>query len=467
MPRQIDVGSVLNSRYELLALIGRGGMGLVFKARDRILGEPVALKVLLPGSDLSPEVLARFREEVRLARSVRHRNVCAIHSYEEDGDIPFIVMELVEGIELKRALVKVHAVEWEDGFDVALQVASGLTAIHERGIVHRDLKPANITRDAEGIVRIMDFGIAKGETQPGFTDDGRLVCTIDYVSPEQILGASVDPRSDLYSFGIVIYELFTGRVPFRGDTPAATMHKHVHEAPPLHGLAASLIPESLVPVLEVALAKEPGVRFRTVGEMHDALVRAREEMRKRGTSPVVAGNGSAQESRPRHALSGPYPPEALLLVPALVRALASVDRGVRVGAAEALARTPHASARGALEVAIDDEDRDVRERAKDALRRLARPLAPVEDQRAVRPSADPDSAGPTSDIDPSVVVKPEPSDADAPRGPDPPSDSIPPPDGHPPLVARDRESGPTPPLAPPRPTIPRWLFWLVGLWKRR
>src|SRR5262245_2676847 len=320
-------------------------MGRVFKAQDRLMGEVVALKVLLPGVDLSPEVRRRFRDEAKLAWKVAHRNVCAVRNYDEDGDVPFIVMEFVEGLDLKRHLQKVGSMEWEDGFDVSLQVAEGLGAIHEVGIVHRDLKPANITRDTRSIVKVMDFGIARGGTQPGITDDGKLVCTIDYVSPEQVLGAEVDPRSDLYSFGIVIYELFTGRVPFRGDTPAATMHKHLHDPPPLYGLAASLIPESLVPVLEVALTKHRGDRYKSVGEMRAALVRARDEMRKRGTSPVVSGNGSAQATGLRRPFRGPYPPEALLLVPALVRALASADRATRLRAAEARAGAPAPPAR--------------------------------------------------------------------------------------------------------------------------
>jgi hypothetical protein len=230
----------------------------------------------------------------------------------------------------------------------------------------------------------------------------------------------------------------------------ATMYKHVNEPPLLHGAAASLIPESLVPVLEVALAKDPKARFGDAGEMHDALVQARDEMRKRGTSPVVTDNGSSMPVRPGRAFSGPYPREALLLVPALVRALESADRGIRVGAAEALARTPDESARGALEVAVLDEDRELRERARDALRSLAGPVERVEGE----------PLAPTSDIDGDIVVPPLWSDADTRGLPDPQS-------------GRETDPTPTPALTPipmptpvvdPRPRpIPRWVFWLVGL----
>ncbi|HEY7514624.1 MAG TPA: protein kinase, partial [Vicinamibacteria bacterium] len=351
MLQQVEVGSILASRYELQALLGRGGMGLVFKALDRTLrGELVALKVLLPGVDLSPEVLARFRDEVKLARKVRHKNVCAIFEYQEDGDYPFIVMELVEGTDLKRALRKVHSLEWEEGFEVAIQVSEGLSAIHEAKIVHRDLKPANITRDKRDVVRVMDFGIALSDTHADFTEMGKVVGTIDYMSPEQFRGVSLDQRSDIYSFGIVIYELFTGRVPFRGDV-ATIVQKHLTEPPPLHGVAADQIPPSLVPVLERALSKNRNDRFSSATEMSKALQAARDKMRRDGTDPVSGSGGRLGLTPPRPRPVAPYPPQARLLVPALIRALGSPDRGVRLGAADALAHTPDALARPALEKA--------------------------------------------------------------------------------------------------------------------
>ncbi len=478
LPRHIDVGTVLASRYELQGLLGRGGMGLVFKALDHTLGEVVALKVLLPAIDLSPEILKRFRSEAKLARRVRHRNVCAILGYEEDGDVPFIVMELVLGTDLKRHLQKIGAMEWEDGFEVSLQVTEGLAAIHEAGVIHRDLKPANITRDEKGIVRVMDFGIAKGGTHAGLTDDGKVVCTIDYVSPEQLMSKDIDPRSDIYSFGIVIYELFTGRVPFRGDTPAATMRKHLEEPPPLHGAAGDLIPRSLVPVLERALAKDREDRFPDAQALGQALQQAREAMHRQGTDPVGSGDRPRDGGSPaRRGVSGPYPAEAFLLVPTLARAIASPDRAVRVGALEALARTPDESAREALTAALADPEHEVRERAAEVLRRLtARPeprkraAPPIAPQSAEAPPSAPVRAGPdrfgtssmeealreTSDVD--VAVPENPTPPTAPSRPRPPT---PPPAPEPPV--------PRPPPSPPRfqppapsPGVSRWPYWLVG-----
>jgi hypothetical protein len=319
----------------------------------------------------------------------------------------------------------------------------------------------------------MDFGIAKGGTQAGITDDGKVVCTIDYVSPEQLMGEEVDARSDIYSFGIVIYELFTGRVPFRGDTPAATMRKHLQEPPPLHGVAADLIPKSLIPVLERSLAKDRKDRFADAQEMRQALLAAREEMRKQGTDPVASPSDRQPDGRPlRRPFAGPYPAEAFLLVPTLVRALASPDRGVRVGAAEALARTPAASAREVLAKASADQDREVRERAAEALRRLdappsevyvstaATPLRPVPAASlspsdpvragpgAVGPSSAEEALAPTSDIDVPIPARAHAPPAPTPHPPAPaPSPSSP----HPATPAR----GSTP--APSR------LYWIVGV----
>jgi serine/threonine protein kinase len=400
-------------------------MGRVFRVMDRKLG-PVAVKVLLPDVDVSPEVLGRFRDEVKLARKVRHRNVCAIYEYEEDGDVPFIVMELVEGSDLKSTLHKVGSFEWEDGFDVAIQVAEGLSAIHEAGIVHRDLKPANLMRDSRSTIRVMDFGIAKGETHAGVTDDGKVVGTIDYMSPEQFNATELDKRSDIYSFGVVIYELFTGRVPFRGDV-AAIVRKHLSEPPPLHGAPAELIPRRLVPVLERALCKDREGRYRTAEEMRAALQTALETTRREPTDSI-----SSDSLRRSRSLSGAmrsrYPPEARLLVPALVRALVSPDRSVRLGAAEALIRTPDASARAALELARQDADEELRKRVAAALTELDErpesaatptpasedPLADTSDLVHAKADRDPSAGGPVSGPAPA----PEPVSPPPPR-PDP------------------------------------------------
>ena len=301
----VGVGSVIASRFELLEELGRGGMGAVYRAHDRALDEVVALKILRPDLGGSAEVALRFRREIKLAWKVRHRNVCAIHEYWEADGLRFISMEFVQGVDLKRSLREQGRLPPREAFDVALQVAKGLEAIHEAGVVHRDLKTMNIMRDRKGVVRLMDFGIAKSlepEAGPGATQVGQIVGTPDYMSPEQIKGGPLDGRSDLYALGVVVFELFTGELPFRGDTPVATLVKHLHEPPPLQ-LHARELPPALVPVLERMLAKEPGDRYASAEEVVDALREARHRaFPEAGTSPP-----GARETVPRPAPPAPVP----------------------------------------------------------------------------------------------------------------------------------------------------------------
>jgi serine/threonine protein kinase len=252
-------------------------MGTVYKAHDRDLDETVALKVLREDLTRHPEIAERFRWEIKLARRARHRNVCGIHEYGQDGHLRFIAMEFVTGVNLKEVLRTSGALPPREAFDVSIQVAEGLQAIHDEGIVHRDLKTPNLMRDSRGVVRVMDFGIAKewGGDSRKLTLAGQLVGTPAYMSPEQIRGERIDSRSDIYSLGIVIFELFTGHVPFRGDTPVVTLFLHLTDPPPLEGPAAASLPPALVPILRRALAKEVQDRYPSAGELADALREAR------------------------------------------------------------------------------------------------------------------------------------------------------------------------------------------------
>ncbi len=271
---ELVAGTLFASRYEILAPLGRGGMGAVFKALDRELDEVVALKVLRADVAGTPEMERRFRSEIKLARRVSHRNVCRLHDYGEAQGLRYVCMAYVEGHDLKRLLEARGALPQGQAFDVCSQVADGLQAIHDEGIVHRDLKSANIMLDARGVARLMDFGIAKaveGGATHGATATGVIVGTPEYMSPEQALGRKVDTRSDLYALGIVIFEAFTGRVPFRGDTPIATILQHVQQAPPLDGPAAAGLPPAVVGLLRRALAKEPAERPASAREMAEAL----------------------------------------------------------------------------------------------------------------------------------------------------------------------------------------------------
>jgi serine/threonine protein kinase len=352
-PRPIGTGSLIASRYEILGSLGAGGMGLVFKARDRALDETVALKVLRASASRDPGLAQRFRSEIKLAWKVRHRNVCGIHEYGEDGDLLYISMELVEGKDLRHTLRENGPLTWGDAYDVATQIAEGLLAIHQAGVIHRDLKPANLMRDAQGLVRLMDFGIAKvwgEESGPGVTATGHVVGSPEYMSPEQVRGKSIDFRSDLYALGLVIYEIFTGRIPFQADTPAASMLRRLEEDASLEGSDAALIPRALVPVLRRALARDPDERFATCSELLEALRAARAALPNQitdqvpplaqdPTPPRVAPAPLSQAAAAEPSLTAfPASAQAQLLVPQLSKALAHADRAVRLGAAQALGR---------------------------------------------------------------------------------------------------------------------------------
>jgi eukaryotic-like serine/threonine-protein kinase len=278
-------GAVFHSRYEVIAPLGRGGMGMVFRAHDRVLDETVAIKVLRPDIAQDPRMADRFRSEIKLARKVRHRNVCAIHDYGEDQGLLFISMEMVEGVDLKRRLRDGGALRPEQAFDVSIQMAEALQAVHEAGIVHRDLKTPNIMIDAAGVARLMDFGVAKRLGDGTMTTTGHVVGTPEYMSPEQAQGHAVDGRSDVYALGVVVYEVFTGEVPFRGDTPISTILKHINDAPPLDKAA---LPKAVRAVLRRALAKDPAARYPTAREMGDALRAARSPREDEDTLDTAA-----------------------------------------------------------------------------------------------------------------------------------------------------------------------------------
>jgi predicted Ser/Thr protein kinase len=267
-------GSLVANRYKILAPLGKGGMGMVYKAHDQVLDEVVALKVLRPEVADSPEMGQRFLAEIKLARSVSHRNVCRIHEYGEDQGLRYISMAYIEGVDLKNVLRRRGPLPPREAYEIAIGVAEGLQAIHDEGIVHRDLKTPNLMLDGRGIVKLMDFGIAKqwaAETSAGMTAIGAIIGTPEYMSPEQVQGQRLDNRSDIYALGIVVYELFTGQTPFRSETPMGMLIKHIQEAPSFEGEVARNIPPALVPVLRKALAKDREERYSSASEFAAAL----------------------------------------------------------------------------------------------------------------------------------------------------------------------------------------------------
>lgn len=300
-------GSRLAERYEIQSLLGKGGMGVVYKAYDHVLDELVAIKVLRLDLARNPEIAKRFRSEIKLARRVSHPNVCRIHTYSEEGDFGYISMAFVEGTDVKE-LLRQHATGLppDEAFPIALQVAEGLGAIHDAGVLHRDLKTPNIMRDLKGAVRIMDFGIAKAQDagdQSHLTATGKVIGTPEYMSPEQCRGEHLDARSDVYAFGIVVFEIFTGQVPFQGPTLVATLFKQLKDVLSFDSPAGQRVPAPLRAVLSRALAKQREQRFATAGEMLVALREAERQCRAgaSGATPRQPGGGAgarATASRP-------------------------------------------------------------------------------------------------------------------------------------------------------------------------
>ena len=291
-------GSVIAGRYDVLSPLGKGGMGMVYKAHDRMLDETVAIKVLRAEFANTADMAKRFRHEIKLARKVSHKNVCRIHEYGEDGGMRYISMEYVEGTDIKQlARDRGGYLGADEAFDVAIQAADGLQSIHDVGIIHRDLKTSNIMRDPTGRVRLMDFGIAKSAAGDrssgggGLTVEGQVMGTPEYMSPEQCLGGKIDHRSDIYALGVVVYEIFTGSVPFRGDTPVATLFKHIQDPVPFEGPVAARIPLAAVGVLRKALAKNEKERFASAAEMAEALRKAHQQAIADATSEEAPTGG--------------------------------------------------------------------------------------------------------------------------------------------------------------------------------
>jgi serine/threonine-protein kinase len=269
-------GDLFAGRYELVSTLGKGGMGVVYLARDRTLDEEVALKVLRPDVMRDdPNLLERFKQEIRLARRITHRNILRTHDFGETEGTPYISMEYLEGVTLKDLISGKGALPVGVGLRIAKQMCQGLEAAHLQGVVHRDVKPQNMLILPEtGELKIMDFGIARpSEVKPGtagasgLTTAGTVMGTPDYMSPEQAQGSPADYRSDIYSLAVVLYEVFTGRLPFSGDTIMKVVLAHIRNPPPPPRTVNDHIPPALEAVILHGLEKDPAARYQTVAEM--------------------------------------------------------------------------------------------------------------------------------------------------------------------------------------------------------
>jgi eukaryotic-like serine/threonine-protein kinase len=268
---EFAAGTVLGDRYEILAILGQGGMGAVYKARDTELDRVVALKIIRPELTTNPEILKRFKQELILARQVTHRNVIRIFDLGQAEGFKFITMEYLEGQDLRAVIREKGKLPPEEAARIILQICRALEAAHGEGVVHRDLKPQNIMLDANGRAYVMDFGIARSAYLPGMTQTGALVGTPEYMSPEQAKGEKLDERSDLFSLGVILYELIIGQSPYYSETPLATLWKRIQEkAKPLCELDPT-VPKPLSDIVEKALEIEPENRFSKANEFAQHL----------------------------------------------------------------------------------------------------------------------------------------------------------------------------------------------------
>jgi hypothetical protein len=299
------IGTVLSGRYRLEAKLGSGGMSTVYLARDTTLDRPVAVKVMHREMSEQEDQLERFRQEARAVAKLSHPNVVTVIDAGEDGGHPYIVFEYVEGETLKQRIARLGMLDTQEALAYAIEIGRGLTVAHARNMVHRDIKPQNVLIDAEGRAKLTDFGISRQLEQDGMTATGRVLGTTDYVAPEQAMGRAVDPRSDVYSLGVVLYEMLTGQVPFHADSQVGVAMKHVNEELPDVQQRRPEISAATALVVERATAKDAAHRYGAVGEMIDDLSTALEvEAARTGGTTGEATTVLEAVPPPKRELSG-------------------------------------------------------------------------------------------------------------------------------------------------------------------
>ncbi len=269
------VGTLLSGRYRLDAQVGHGGMSTVYRAFDTVLERQVAIKLMHREMSSDTDQLERFRREARAVAQLNNPHVVGVIDTGEDDDTPYIVFEYVEGETLKDRIRRHGRLPVPEAVAYAVEIARALGGAHERHIVHRDVKPQNVLIDADGTAKVTDFGIARTLSEEGLTADGRVLGTTDYVSPEQALGQDVGPQSDLYSLGIVLFEMLTGDVPFSGENQVAVAMKHVRDELPDVQVRRPEVSSALAAVVDRATAKDLGRRYRDdaelIADLEDAL----------------------------------------------------------------------------------------------------------------------------------------------------------------------------------------------------
>jgi serine/threonine-protein kinase len=270
-------GKILGNRYQLVERIGGGGMAIVYKAKCLLLNRYVAVKILRSEFTDDEEFVKRFRIEAQAAASLNHPNIVSIYDVGKQDDVQYIVMEFIDGITLKDYISQNGALPWKEAVGIAIQICSALEQAHKNNIVHRDIKPHNIMLTSEGIAKVTDFGIARAVTSATITMVGSTIGSVHYFSPEQARGGYTDEKSDLYSLGVTLYEMVTGKVPFDGDSPVAVALKHIQEKAERPADVNRTIPKGVNDLIVKAMKKNQNLRYQNATEMLNDLYRTLSE----------------------------------------------------------------------------------------------------------------------------------------------------------------------------------------------
>ena len=267
-------GRLLGNRYEIIEKVGNGGMATVYKAKCHVLNRYVAVKVLREEFTTDEEFIKRFNTEAQAAASLTHPNIVSVYDVGNEGDLHYIVMELIKGKTLKDIINEDGKLAWKWSVNVAIQIASALETAHKNHIIHRDIKPHNIIITEDGIAKVTDFGIAKAVSNSTITAFGSTIGSVHYFSPEHARGGFTDPKSDLYSLGVVLYEMVTGKLPFNADTPVSVALKHMQETPTEPIEINPEVPKPINDIIMKAMQKDINLRYQTATEMLKDLSRA-------------------------------------------------------------------------------------------------------------------------------------------------------------------------------------------------
>ncbi len=269
--KELETGSTFAGRYQVIEELGKGGMGSIYKVLDKKINEKIALKLINMETPSDEKSVERFSNELKLARKVSHRNICRMYDLGEEQGTHYITMEFVPGEDLKNSITRMGPLNPGRAVSIAKQLCKGLAEAHKTGVIHRDLKPQNVMIDSQGNARIMDFGIARTMKGEGLTADGMIIGTPEYMAPEQVEGKEVDQRTDIYSLGAILYEMLTGRVPFKGKSPISVAFMHKTEKPKDPRVYNDQITEELSRLVLKCMEKDKARRYQNVGELNAAL----------------------------------------------------------------------------------------------------------------------------------------------------------------------------------------------------